>query len=260
MKLTIKLLVLFLILSTSCKSDLDIAKAEGNVEKIIRESTTEQDLKKDIEIQVFKNEKYIGSCVYFIDLKQTTIAQDSIWVVSSVHDGISKVAGFYLYKSPSKVTYTKTENGYDMELLLECQLAPSESVLRNAETEQISFLRTYDSLYSNALSDQKSDAITFIGEGIVCTSNNHIRLQKKLTIKQEGTELKIDETPFEVIPSKGFTNIQQYDFLESTEFPQTIAFKKSKGHKPVYESLTNAYGLEEERVSKYDSLKVIYVE
>ena len=260
MKLTIKLLVLFLILCTSCKSDLDIAKAEGHVEKTIRESTTEQDLKKDIEIQVFKNEKYIGSCVYFIDLKQTTIAQDSIWVVSSVHDGISKVAGFYLYKSPSKVTYTKTKNGYDMELLLECQLAPSESVLRSAKTEQISFLRTYDSLYSNALSSKKSDIITFIGEGIVCTTNNHIRLQKKLTIKQEGSELKIKEKALEIIPTTGFANIQQYDFLESSEFPKTIAFEKSRGHKPIYESLTNSNGTTEERVSKYDSLKVIYVE
>lgn len=258
MKRTIKFLLFISVLFLSCKSDLDIAKAEKNNENKKVESTTEQRLYKELGITVFENESLIGSCAFFISLTQTTVGNTPTWIVSDIHEGISKAGGYYLYKSPTQVTYTKTKSGYDIAIQLECQVATKDAALENLNTENISFVKTYDHLTDNELSAAKKDTVTFNGFGTICAKGDHIRALKTIVIRQEGTELKIEQKELEILPSEGFTGAKRYDFLTSTDFPEILKFQKSVGNKPIFESKSNSDNIQIERISKYDSTGVIH--
>ncbi len=258
MKRTIKFLLFISVLAVSCKSDLDMAKAEKNSENKKVESTSQQQLYKELTITVFENENLIGSCAYFISLTQTTVSNTPIWIVSDIDEGISKIGGYYLYKSPTKVIYTKTKSGYDITLQLECQVATTEATLKNLGIEGISFVKTYDDLTDNELSVIKKDMITFNGYGTICTKGDHIRASKTVVIRQEETQLKIEQKELKILPSDGFTAAKHYDFLTSNDFPETIKFEKSIGNKPIFESKPNSENIQIERVSKYDSTGVIH--
>lgn len=239
------------VFSSACGTDFE--DASEKVKHVKSESTKAQKIKKDITIEVFEKGESIGQCDVRVELSQTVVGNDSIWVISDLNEGIAKKSGFYFYSAPEEVNYLRTNQGYDIQLILECQLAELGAQLEDEGVGEISFIETYDALNDNELTKpQTDDLISIQGQGTLCTSGEYVRLIKTIYIQQKVNELIIEQKELKVVPSSN-SNWRDFDFLETNNVPTRLTFEKSAGYTPIIEIRSGEKRFSSRKSSKYDS-------